>query len=373
MTRTEVAIVGGGLAGLCAARRMRDAGVAFTLFEARDRLGGRIRSVDDAGAASPDGFDLGASWFWPERQSAVAALVADLGLLAFPQHFSGDMVVERMSRETPRRYRPLDDEPQSMRLAGGTGALIRALAQGLPDAVVRLGCRVAGMTLDGDGIRLDVERDDGATEAVFADRVIAAVPPRLLDARVSFVPPVDAATALRWRATGTWMAPHAKFFAFYDRPFWREAGLSGTAQSFVGPMAEIHDATTASGSAALLGFLAADAEQRAAAGEAALTEACVGQLARLFGAEARAPRGTLLKDWATDAWTATERDRGAAPHPAADPAPWTAGAWRERLFLAGSETSAVEPGFMAGAIEAARAAADEVLGKRGDAARDPRQ
>lgn len=30
-------------------------------------------------------------------------------------------------------------------------------------------------------------------------------------------------------------------FAIYDRPFWREAGLSGTAQSMVGPLAEIHD------------------------------------------------------------------------------------------------------------------------------------
>ena len=34
------------------------------------------------------------------------------------------------------------------------------------------------------------------------------------------------------------MAPHAKFFAIYNQPFWRASGLSGTAQSMVGPMVE---------------------------------------------------------------------------------------------------------------------------------------
>lgn len=46
---TQVAIVGGGLAGLVAARRLHEAGVDFQLFEARDRLGGRILSADARG------------------------------------------------------------------------------------------------------------------------------------------------------------------------------------------------------------------------------------------------------------------------------------------------------------------------------------
>ena len=65
-----------------------------------------------------------------------------------------------------------------------------------------------------------------------------------------------------WQETATWMAPPAKFFAVYDRPFWRKAGLSGTAQSFVGPLGEIHDATTASGKAALFGFPSIGADAR---------------------------------------------------------------------------------------------------------------
>ena len=58
MTSTDVAIVGGGLAGLNAARQLQRQGVDFQLFEARDRFGGRILTVDAAGCPAEDGFDL---------------------------------------------------------------------------------------------------------------------------------------------------------------------------------------------------------------------------------------------------------------------------------------------------------------------------
>lgn len=86
-----VTIVGGGLAGLNAARLLHRSGVDFLLFEARDRPGGRILTVDEAGQPSDDGFDLGPSWFWPAMQPAIGKLVA------------GDVAFERMSRETPHR------------------------------------------------------------------------------------------------------------------------------------------------------------------------------------------------------------------------------------------------------------------------------
>ena len=81
----SVLIVGGGLAGLTAARLLHQAGIGFLLLEARDRLGGRILSSDASGQASDDGFDLGPSWFWPGMQPAMGNLVSDLGLPSFPQ------------------------------------------------------------------------------------------------------------------------------------------------------------------------------------------------------------------------------------------------------------------------------------------------
>jgi Flavin containing amine oxidoreductase len=96
------------------------------------------------------------------------------------------------------------------------------------------------------------------------------------------------------------MASRAKFFALYGRPFWLEAGYSGTAQSMVGPMLEIHDATTRSGHAALFGFLGVGAAERLKIGNQKLIEACLAQFGRIFGQDAQAPTATLYKDWATD-------------------------------------------------------------------------
>lgn len=365
MCDTDVAIVGGGLAGLCAARRLQAAGADYLLTEARNRLGGRILTTDASGQPAEDGFDLGPSWFWPRLQPRIGELVAELGLAAFPQADDGDVVFERMSREAPRRYHADRQEPQSLRLVGGTAALVRALARHLPPARIRLNTRVSAMALSADGIVLTIARGDKAPTTLTASRVIAALPPRLLAADVAFSPALPAETSRRWRATPTWMAPHAKFLAVYTRPFWRAAGLSGTAQSMAGPLAEMHDATTASGKAALFGFVGLSAGARAAIGEAALTAACLDQLARLFGAEAHRPLATLLHDWAADPLTATAADQEAGAHPAPDGTGWVQGLWQGRLLLAGSETSPSEPGYLAGAVTAAALATDTILASLG--------
>jgi monoamine oxidase len=362
---TTVAIVGGGLAGLHAARLLAAADIPFQLLEARDRLGGRILSADagDEGCPSADGFDLGPSWFWPGTQPALAELVRALRLPSFPQSSDGDVLVQRMPLEAPRRYRGMPQEPASMRLAGGTGALVSALASSLPAEAVRLRARVTRIAVRGQAIDVAFASGTGAAGRLTAAHAILALPPRLLEASVVFSPALDADMARRWRETATWMAPHAKFFAIYDRPFWREVGLSGTAQSMVGPLVEIHDATTASGRAALFGFVGVPAEQRAEAGRDAIVSAAVEQLAQLFGPEARTPRATLFKDWAADPLTATADDRGGGDHPRPTLQPWVTGEWRTYISLAGSETSRTEPGYLAGAIGAASVAVADIVSR----------
>lgn len=365
LIRSDVAVIGGGLAGLYACRLLHTAGVDFVLLEARDRLGGRILTVDQTGQPSEDGYDLGPSWYWPAMQPAMGKLVEELGLPAFGQHSDGDVIFERISREPAQRYRGVFQGPHSIRLVNGTSALVRALARELPPGRIQFNASVVAMVADESAVELTIVRGDGSRDQLAAGHVIAALPPRLLEATISFTPPLDETTALRWQETPTWMAPHAKFFALYDRPFWRDTGLSGTAQSMVGPMLEMHDATTASGGAALFGFLGVPVEQRAALGKDALTCMCLEQFARIFGAKARCARATLLKDWAADPLTATVEDRGAGGHPGSGDAPWVTGEWQQRLVLAGSETSPIEPGYLAGAVEAAKLAVDDTLRRLG--------
>ena len=357
ISQTQVAIIGGGIAGLHAAYLLHRAGVSFQLFEARDRLGGRILTVDEAGCADRVGFDLGPSWFWPDMQPALGKLIDELCLETFAQHTDGDMLYEGSLRERPHRMRGMGQELRSMRLTGGCVSLIHALAKNLPKDVLHLGTAVTDLRLIEAGIELTSERPGKPPQRDSFRHVIAALPPRLLAAAIRFDPAPAAASLNLWQSTPTWMAPHAKFVALYDRHFWREAGLSGAAQSMVGPLGEIHDATTAQGQAALFGFVGTSAAQRASVGEQPLIRAAIQQLTRLFGPEAALPRATFLKDWTADERTSTPADSSASGHPSSVRGGWVRGPWAERLVLAGSETSATEPGYLAGAIEASRQAA----------------
>jgi len=56
---TEVAIVGGGAAGVAAGRRLKQAAIDGLVIEARPRLGGRAYSVDDGAG---NALDLGCGW-----------------------------------------------------------------------------------------------------------------------------------------------------------------------------------------------------------------------------------------------------------------------------------------------------------------------
>lgn len=348
-----IVIVGGGLSGLYAARLLHQRGMDFVLLEARAHPGGRI--------FSPGGHDLGPTWFWPDMQPLMARLVETLELEAFAQHAAGDVLFERgMQAE---RYPGFGQMTSSFRIKGGIGALVEALAAGLPQERIRTGVQVTAAHLRGDGVTLNVL--GGAATEVAARHVLFALPPRLIERSISFTPMLPPDMRSRWRATPTWMAPHAKFLAVYARPFWRENGLCGTAQSAVGPMVEIHDASlTADGEgAALFGFLGVAASGRTSVGAEALRRHCLAQLVRIFGPEASAPLATHFKDWAADPLTATPEEAEAAGHPEPQSQPWFDPAWSPWATMAGSETAREHPGYLEGALVAAEnaVAADALL------------
>lgn len=367
--RIAIAIVGGGLAGLVAAWRLVQRGVRdVVLLEARTTLGGRILSVDAAGSgvdmaeSALDRFDLGPSWFWPALQPQLDRLITELGLQRFGQFEDGDLLVERSTQTPPLRTQAYASEPPSMRLAGGTGALVAALQARLDPSIVRTGQTVRRLRREANRVELTVDGTAGKLTVWHVEKVLLALPPRLAATGLQFEPSLPAELARGWRATPTWMAPQAKYVAVYDTPFWREQALSGSARSSVGPMGEIHDISMPGGHAALFGFLGVPARVRRQVTDEVLRAHCRTQLARLFGKRAGTPVGEALKDWAADPLTATDDDQDAAGHHAAAPSRSAdEGAWQGRLVGIGSEWSLQFPGYLAGAVDAAERGLREAL------------
>ena len=57
-TSADVLIIGAGLAGLCCARRLAEAGVTFQIVEASDGIGGRVRTDEVDGFLLDRGFQV---------------------------------------------------------------------------------------------------------------------------------------------------------------------------------------------------------------------------------------------------------------------------------------------------------------------------
>lgn len=360
MTRdVTVAIVGGGLAGLVAAWRLEQHGVAAVLIEAGSRLGGRIESPSAAQMGAADGladafarFDLGATWLWPSMQPALGSLIDALGLPSFAQHETGDMLVERSPHAAPQRMQGY--ATGSMRLDGGMAALVEAVRARLHATRIVEGETVRRIGRVASGVELEAADTHGRVTTYRATHVLLAVPPRLAAATIAFEPALPRELAEAWRGTATWMAPHAKYVAVYDTPFWREAGLSGEARSASGPLAELHDASPRHGAGALFGFFGVPARSRARVADAELRTHCRAQLVRLFGAQAAAPRAEAIRDWARVPAVATASDQdGGASHGVAPPAVAAIGPWHGALTGIASEWSPRFPGYVAGAVDAA--------------------
>jgi monoamine oxidase len=86
----DVIVVGAGLAGLAAARRLRARDVSVVVVEARERVGGRVLNHDIG-----DGkvVEVGGQWIGP-TQDRLAALATELGVETFATYSNGHNLIE---------------------------------------------------------------------------------------------------------------------------------------------------------------------------------------------------------------------------------------------------------------------------------------
>ena len=227
-SKTEVAIIGGGAAGIAAGRRLREASIDCLLIEARPRLGGRAWTITD-----PSGFalDLGCGWLHSADRNPWATVAQAQGRtidktpppwtrpslpIGFPlaeQHDFGNAMerfyerVEAAASKSPdvtaasvlepddrwnnlivavgtfisgaeldkisaRDFVNYDDNGVNWRVVEGYGATIAAAGDGLP---VVLDCPVR--RIDRRGQRLKIETAKGT---ITADQAIVTLPSTVL-------------------------------------------------------------------------------------------------------------------------------------------------------------------------------------------------
>jgi monoamine oxidase len=232
---------------------------------------------------------------------------------------------------------------------------------------VRLAKRLAGRVVLGAPARRIEQSRSGVQ--VFSDaglvargkHVIVAMAPSLAG-RIEYSPVLP---ALRDQLTQRFPNGSViKCEAVYDKPFWRDAGLTGQAVSDASPVRITFDNTPPDGSpGVLLGFIEGTAARVYTQKTAAERRAAVlNNFATYFGDRALKPRAYYEMNWSTDPWTrgcytgftppGVLLDYGAALRRPAG-----------RIHWAGTETSTIWAGYMDGAVRSGQRAAKEVLAK----------
>ncbi|MFT5701965.1 MAG: monoamine oxidase [Desulforhopalus sp.] len=360
MSETDTIIIGGGLSGLYTALKLQELNIPYLLLEAKPSFGGRIvgQSVFPGSDLS---VDLGPTWFWP-HQELMIQLLAQLQVEWFEQYSIGDTLVEQHPDEIPIRIQNSTGAMTSCRVRGGLKQLITALTEQLEQTNIKRDHPVTAVRKSDDKWQVTT-MFDGQERTFDANQLILAIPPRLI---VKYLTPDEYMSkefVAALQAEQTWMSGQAKFVAVYNEPFWRKNGLAGQAFSQVGPMVEIHDASSTKGSGfGLFGFIGLGPEARAQLTVEQLKSQCIEQFGSIFGPEALDAESTYLKDWAQDKWVATDQDVMESPrHSSFVVEQYKTELEALSLHLVASEFALFETGYLEGALLAADTAIKNIL------------
>jgi monoamine oxidase len=452
--KADVVVVGAGLAGLTAARKIAQAGRSVVVLEARERVGGRTWNRPVTAGSY---IDAGAEFVGP-TQDRIKALAQAMGVETFPTYNTGENVYWKDgTRQTyaasgPTGIAPPDPaylpdivqivqklntmaaevdvnapwtakeavewdsqtfytwlkaneaNPDFMRLAStatdaifgqeprdlsllytvfymaasgnestkGTfernfqtaeGAQEERFVGGSQQISLRVAAELGGSVALDQPVKRIVQTAKGvkviARAQVAATQVIVAIPPPLAS-RIEYEPLLP---ALRDQFTQRApMGSYAKVDAIYERPFWREAGLTGQTVSVNGPVRVTFDSTPVEGSpGVLLGFIGGT-DARAWYGMSAdqRRQAVLDNLANYFGDEARNPLEYVENRWADERYSRGDPVAGLPPGVLLDFGT-ALRAPTGRIHWAGTETSDYWVGYMDGAVRSGERAAAEVL------------
>lgn len=252
------------------------------------------------------------------------------------------------------------ETPEQWLLFGGAGQIPPILAEGLKGDI-ELNRPVCGITqLDEGGVVVTTPTlfMDGRSYArtFHAKAVIVAIPPQLR-ARINFVPPLNEKYTKFMNESH--MGSMSKVHAVYERAFWRDECLSGSAAGNLDTCEFIADSSPPSGVPGILtSFIAANRNRELTGkSKAEIRELVLKDYEHYFGKRVWEDRDFEYVNWDKEAWT------GGAFTTYLGRNVWTTCAdvgWREPvgdIFWAGTETSDRWPGYFDGAVHAGKHAA----------------
>ncbi|MYZ06822.1 NAD(P)-binding protein [Streptomyces sp. SID2999] len=242
---------------------------------------------------------------------------------------------------------------QQDRITETTQEIAHRLAELLGDRVV-LDTRVRRISQDAGGVK--VHTDDAVIDAKYA--IVTSAPEHR--AYIEFEPALPEKTE---GLTRTWpMGALSKAFVAYDKPFWRDAGLSGESLTDTGTVFITFDVSPDDGPGVLMAFCVPRVYDGFS--PEIRRERVTRQLVDLFGAQASEPI-----DYVDHCWGAEPFAPG-GPHPAAPPyASVTYGSAltepHGRVHWAGTETAGEWVGTLNGAVLTGLDTAEQVARRLG--------
>lgn len=151
----RVVVIGAGVAGLSAARVLRSGGLQPIVLEARDRVGGRVHTVDLSSGAGKVTADAGAAWLQQFDRNPLVAMAIDLGATLVPTDF----------------HRPLAAASDEVGDVAGALARLRRASESagpdlsITDVVVALDVAEAEQAATRHAVDADVVLETGAAPA----------------------------------------------------------------------------------------------------------------------------------------------------------------------------------------------------------------
>jgi len=414
----EVIVVGAGFCGLSAATELNAAGLEVTVLEARDRVGGRVE-------ARPNGLgelvDTGGQFICDDMPE-VMALARQKRKTLLDAHFDGDYIAQpalspqdaeraddgsgalrdRMNlispddpaiaglsvgawlraQEEPADVKAafrsmieglwclgLDELPlwhlidNDRRITNEVGELQYSLAETLHSLADDLAHDLGGHVRLATPVTLIERGTKGVTvhaggDIMQAVAVVVAVPP-VMASRIGYAPRLPPRLA---HALGVWRSGSViKVAVRYERPFWRERGLSGMVMWREPPGLFAFDTSRDAAHASLTFFIGGPlAREWRPRGEEYVRAETIAKLVAALGPDAGDVRDMTVRDWSDDRWSGgaysdmiidlDARDAEDALRAGAPP-----------LFFASSELSSSFPGYVEGALVAGREVAARVI------------